>query len=151
MRERIQAWMRSVVDAERYAAFDDLHIDQVDAALVTPEHWLSGAVQVLQVAEGIRENDGFPVTVAVGISLESGPVRTGIGFDSLTEAERHFGSTPPSLYVFKRGEEPWSQGSDCGELGTAYRPDTNPDVQVYYCEWFDKNDSEFRRSLWLAK
>ena len=58
--------------------------------------------------------------------------------------------SPPSLYLFEQGSEPWRSDSDFREVIGDYMPATNLKLRTFFREWFDDNDQTFRRSFWLA-
>lgn len=149
MREIIEKWMRRVVEEQLFSQFPDLHVDQIDPELKVRDRWFPGALRALETAMVVRNDNRWPVTVAVGISLTSGSAPMGVNFGNLNEVEEHFEWTPPSLYMFPLGEEPWKD-EDCTELSSEYRASSVPEMHTYFCEWYDKNDAEFRRSLWLT-
>ena len=150
MKERIADWMQRVVERRSDLEFDDLHIDDVDPSFGPRSMWPSGASQCLQMALLLRNDLGLPFTVAAGMSLRSSPTPAGTDFDTLQEIVAVMDDSPPSLYLFEQGDEPWRSDSDFREVVGDYMPATNFKLRGFFREWFDDNDRAFRRSFWLA-
>lgn len=148
--KRIESWMRDTISSERYKAFDDLHIDQVDQEFQEQAAWLDGSITCLEIALAIRNKERWPFSVAVGLSLVSGNEPIGVSFVDVAELARHLDHSPPSLYIFARNAEPWTTDHDFRQLGAQYLPRSNFPMVTLLREWYDEHDMEYRRSFWLA-
>jgi hypothetical protein len=148
--EAIERWMLTIVDDGGVDRLDDLHIDKIDSVWEHRAHWVDGALEAFRVARVLRDRNGLPFTVALAFSLRSGSRPRGIDFQTRSELEERLDSSPPSLFLFRRGEEPRNQM-------TASNPsrDLNPSifaiqdvgVTCYYLEFLQGDAEEYCRSV----
>jgi hypothetical protein len=103
--------------------------------------------RAVQIGVELRSERKWGVVVAAAVSLLAGPDRAGPHWDLATIETALAGQTP-SLYLFALGSEPWEE-SDCVDLGSLLETEFPVGIRTYLCEWYDENDQEFRRSLWL--
>ena len=85
--------------------YDDLHVDSIDQDWKSKKAWIGGGVWAFQEAIQLRDRLDLPYTVALGFSLcEEGfdwNESAGIG-----QLQSRLDWSPPSLYLFRDGEEP---------------------------------------------
>jgi hypothetical protein len=149
----VAAWMQDCIRAGGIERSDEIHIDRIDEVWREPALWISGSLEILSLAISIRDLAGYRgLLVAVAFSLQSRGQRSGVDFTSLEELEKIFSPTPPSLYMFRRGNEPWTasrMGSalakklDCGLFGL-----TSTASECIYLEF--KESEEYYRSIFLS-
>jgi hypothetical protein len=84
--------------------FDDLHIDEINAAWSPRSQWVSGMAESLFAARRGCSTDAPDKVIAVMFSLGDGPAETPTNLDALAA---QLDWTPPSLYLFEAGKEPW--------------------------------------------
>jgi hypothetical protein len=89
------------------ARFDDLHVDAIDPLWKKPELWTEACRHAFQYGVEVRDRLGLPLTVALGMSLRADSLVM-TGGVRLSELVSLLDSTPPSLYLFFRGQEPGS-------------------------------------------
>ncbi len=147
--ERIRAWMKEVIERRSHQRYDDLHLDRIDPEYARPLTWLTAGAACLDAAISIRDDNRWPFSVALGMSLKAGPERIGRNFNDYQHIVGEFDWTPPSLYVFPKGEHSWLGGPELEELGPEYRAPTAAPNFAFFREWYDANDQEYRRSLWF--
>jgi hypothetical protein len=101
----IEIWMSNVSQDGGIDRYDDLHIDSIDPEWRSREVWINGGLLAFQDAVQIRDRLTLPVTVALGLSLlpDEFVWSETVGFGQLRP---RLDSTPPSLYLFREGEEP---------------------------------------------
>ena len=150
LKERIRSWMIRVVQERTDVSFDDLHIDEIIDRFRDRAAWVDGAVECLQVAALIRNSEQWPFTIAVGFSLRSNPAPSGLGAVRQLELTSEVDDSPPSLYLFEQGNEPWKTDEDFHETPIECSLRVNIQVRTFLREWRDENDGDFRRSFWLA-
>jgi hypothetical protein len=85
----------------------------------------------------------------MGYSLKSASQPQGLRVSALADIVREVDVSPPSLYLFDRGEEPWLSDVDFIAYD-ALLNELGPQIGVYLREWYDDHDDEYRRSFWLA-
>lgn len=150
-RARVEAWVERVVGSRSYRQFEDLHVDAVEAAFEARETWVSAAIALLDVAALQVGRLGAPVTPAVGFSLVSGEFPKGLSIESVDELTQELDDSPPSLYLFDRGAEPWRADDDCIEWGHSLGLVREAGLRYYLRQWIDDQDAEYRRSFWIAQ
>ena len=84
---------------------DDLHVDDIDAGWKDPSSWVSAGLTAYGLALGIRRELGLDVTVALAFSLLDGQDTSEDVFDTQAEFEKQLDWSPPSLYLFKVGDQ----------------------------------------------
>lgn len=158
----IREWMLNVIKNGGIQRFDDIHVDAIDNNWTSPSLWLEGGLEALEAARRLRDFDKLPFTVVLAIPLRSNNTLKGLDFTTREELASRLDFTPPSLYLFVPGEEPWIT------LERAIRVDkthtglvivsTNLDLfrgavcakQTYYTEFrAASTDREYSRSLWI--
>jgi len=145
----VERWMLRVVESGRLSAWDDLHVDQIDLAYSERGGWAAGAIACVQLAVAVATTHGLQVSVAAAFSLESSPSPKGLTFHDLAGAEHEMDWSPPSIYVFARGCEPWETEQGCVRFDQ-FEVGSETPMAGYLCEWFDENDADYRRSLWIV-
>ncbi len=142
--------MREAIQSGSYRSFDDLHVDEIDPVWNDPGTWLQAGIQSLETAALVRDRESWPMTVAVGFSLEPTAEPQGHRLDSWPSVLARVDNSPPSLYLFDRGIEPWTKSSEFSDVSGTVAPPTNFATRVMLREWFEEEDDEYRSSLWLA-
>jgi hypothetical protein len=101
----IEHWMLSVSRDGGVERFDDLHVDSIDSDWKSKGAWIDGGVWAFQEAIQLRDRLDLPFTVALGFSLCAERYvwsdNAGIG-----QLQSQLDWSPPSLYLFRHGEEP---------------------------------------------
>jgi hypothetical protein len=150
--EAIERWMLAIVDDGGVRRFDDLHIDKVEPAWKHRANWVTGGLEAFRVTKILRDRNGLPFTVALAFSLTSGSRPRGIDFQTRKEFEERLDSSPPSLYLFRRGEEPRNQTAP-GNPAENVDPSTfsvqPTDARCYYIEFRQENTEEYCRSVFV--
>lgn len=107
-RRIIEDWMMSSAANGGIDRYDDLHIDQIDARWSDRSTWIDGGIASLQQAIQIREREGLEAVIALVFSLVSSDKVTGIDFATRDDILSRLEWSPPSLYLFRVGLEPWT-------------------------------------------
>jgi hypothetical protein len=108
----------------------DLHIDRVNPAWKQPSMGRAGGAQALEIASRLRETL-FPASrVAVVFSLKASAKPTVPQFRNWEDVEKGLDWSPPSLYLFRTGQEPWrksrSSYASVEEINSAIFADFHP-------------------------
>ncbi len=146
----VQEWLTTVVTPPRSDNIDDLHVDEVSSEYETEAHWLNGALTCLQEALTLRDQQHWPVTIAVGISLTSSEIPQGPTFAKIQDIVMAYDGTPPSLYCFQKGSEPWVTEPGYTELPIAFRAPIADETRSYFYEFYYEDGQEYRRTFWIA-
>ena len=150
--EAIERWMLTIVDDGGVARFDHLHIDKIDPAWKHRPHWIERGLEAFRVAKILRDRNGLPFTVALAFSLTSGNRPCGIDFRTRKELEQRLDSSPPSLYLFHRGEEPRNQmppDNLAQYLNHSMFAIQEAEVGCYYLEFLQQDADEYCRSVFI--
>lgn len=110
--EVIQSWMLSAVRDGGLGRYDDLHVDQIDKNWRPRELWISAACEVLPLAAQLLRRNSVDATLAIVFSLLSTLDRQGVDFTTSLELLSRLDWSPPSLYLFKKGDEPWLRNDE---------------------------------------
>ena len=110
--EVIESWMRMVLETGGTERFDDLHIDQISPNRKHRETWVMGSMEAINVARKVWSRTAPDKVLALMCSLacESNECPP----DSTEELAAQMDWSPPSLYLFEPGSEPWSKSSGVG-------------------------------------
>ena len=151
-RERvIEAWMVSILQDGGIDRCDDLHIDTIDKKWNKREHWLDAGLLAFQLALSLKQKHASDTTLSLAYSLESGEQRRGIDFHSPREVEAQFNWSPPSLYLFHRGAEPWIKDhADILDASKLFGESHSARI-CYYFEFRAEGESEYSRSVFLSE
>lgn len=147
----VEQWLEDAVVHESFRRFDDLHIDEIDSRYDDPSLWMPGILAALDEAVKIRDRRNWPFTVAAGISLKSSAAAQGETIKRPDDLVSQFDETPPSLYVFPRGAEPWNTER---QLYTEISADAvvgDSRGRCYFSEKFDNADNAYRRTIWISR
>jgi hypothetical protein len=145
----IEQWMLTIVSDGGVLRFDDLHIDKIDPGWALRMQWIEGGLEALRIGLVVRDRNQLPFTVGLGFSLEAGSRPIDVDFEVRGDLQEKFDWSPPSLYLFKRGEEPDKQG-----VGVVRHLD--PEVfglevntRFYYLEFKQDGADEYCRSVFI--
>jgi hypothetical protein len=147
---KIQQWMEHVQITGGVERYDDLHIDLIDETWKNREMWISGGITALTLASSIRNAIDSELVVVLGMSLRTDLKNSCIPNTASDLFEQLDQWTPPSLYLFRSGEEPWHHSRcNCrfveGDFG-------HEDQQIngIYLE-FASSHRELRRSFYMIR
>jgi len=149
--ERIGKWLTETIESRGDLRYDDLHIDQVDPEFRKRELWVNGGIDCFRLALNARDVRGAEFTVALAFSLETGEGPLGLNFGDLPSLEAQFDVSPPSLYLFHRGEEPWARpGTGFVEVSIDPFPSIPKAHRVLFTEFVQEESGAYARSIFLA-
>jgi len=150
--EVIEKWMTAIIDDGGIRRFDDLHIDEIDSAWSHRDRWVEGGLESFRCALAVRDQNRLPFAVALAFSLKSGDRPIGVDFQSRPDLQERFDRSPPSLYLFHRGEELRNRmGSNevARDLNPVIFGISEPGISCYYLEFLQKGTDEYCRSVSL--
>jgi len=129
--------------------YDDLHVDRIDSDWTSKQFWFDGGLEAHQTAVCLRASHRLDVVVVLAFSLSESAAYP---FSTRQEVEAAFDWSPPSLYLFRPGEEPWKR------LGHArieqfdprlFSSGTNA-ISAFYAEFRQRDTGELCRSVYVA-
>jgi hypothetical protein len=145
----IRRWMLATVSDGGIERLDDLHVDHIDAGWKDPSTWVSAGLTAYGLALGIRRELGLDFTVALAFSLVDTLDASEDVFDTQAEFEKQLDWSPPSLYLFKVGDQQ--------HLSATVRIDPLPkvlfsqlpeDTKSFLLRWLTEDGSQ-RRSVFV--
>jgi hypothetical protein len=145
----IRRWMLATVSDGGIERLDDLHVDDIDAVWKDPTSWVSAGLTAYGLALGIRRELGLDVTVALAFSLVDAQDTSEDVFDTPAAFEKQLDWSPPSLYLFKVGDQQ--------HLSATVRVDPVPkvllsqlpeDTKSFLLRWLTEEGSQ-RRSVFV--
>jgi hypothetical protein len=154
---RIRSWMLAITKGGGIDRYDELHLDRIETAWRDRQKWTSAGLLAFDLALNIRDQEHLPFSVVLGFSLKSGVQQKSVEFRSLADVENELSETPLSLYLFRPGQEPWTEiGCGRSNQGVSIRK-VNPVVfglplrtkECFYFE-FQSGGNEYSRSILLA-
>jgi len=156
----VAKWMTEIIQDGGIDRYDNLHIDQIEKLWADRKYWLSGAIQAFQIALNQRDRLNVGLVIAVGFSLINSEEPIGLNFTSREEFETQFDSSPPSLYLFYEGQEPWKEKQSATSLEDLLKPkvialnslfaEALSNQKCYYLEFFRPDEAEYRRSMFIT-
>jgi hypothetical protein len=151
MHDRLNHWIAHHASRAASGQLTDIHINELDQTLASQDQWISGIQRLL--AEGSMFThcaSGAECTLAGCISLRSSADRIGINFSDEDDLFYELDLTPPSIYLFLLGNEPWNNHShEFIRIDPTLSLSILSDAVALYLEYKEPTEAEFRRSLWL--
>ena len=149
----IEDWMVTIAGDGGIERYDDLHIDRIDERWAHREQWSQGGLEAFRLALGLRDRHRLALTVALAYSLESGEELLGVNFRTPDEFHAQLDWSPPSLYLFDFGREPWSQsGEEVAkpiDVNILFATSLNAKA-CYYMEFKQPDSIEYSRSVFVT-
>jgi hypothetical protein len=146
----IERWMLATMADGGVDRFDDLHIDRIDPKWREQNAYIESGVEAFRIAIGVRNRKAVPFSVVLAFSLNSDGNVNGMDFRTKEELRAQLGSSPPSLYLFRRGEEPRTQNESAHveslDLAIVGAKDG---VHCYYIEFKQQGTDEYSRSVFV--
>src|SRR5271165_6120593 len=101
----IRWWMLATVSNGGMQRLDDLHVDEIDESWKDPTTWVSAGLIAYGLALRIQRELGLDATVALGFSPVDAQDTSQDMFETQEEFEKQLDWSPPSLYLFKVGDQ----------------------------------------------
>jgi len=105
-RRVIEHWMLAANASGEANRLDDLHLDQIDPSLKARECWVDAGFEAHRAGLELRTAHNLDLVVVLAFSLNAGETYPVSSRGALAEA---LDWSPPSLYLFRHGQEPWRQ------------------------------------------
>ena len=99
---KIREWMLGTISNGGIERLDDLHVDRIDENWKERANWVSASIRAYELAVRLQSILGLRVKVGLAFSLLDGMGQT---FDTEEEFESQLDWSPPSLYLFKAGDQ----------------------------------------------
>jgi len=149
-KKRINTWVDNTVFLKSYKEFDDLHIDEIFTPEPKQQDWFDLSIEAYEYALKLVEESYPNISCGLTFSLKAENTRQGVNFKNIQELTGEFDITPPSLYLFKKGEELWNlPETECISPGNIQFLNN----YIFYYSEFELKDikDEFGRTLWCTK
>lgn len=145
-REIISEWMVAAAQRLKAGQFDDLHVDQIDPAWKEKKAWIEAGFRALSLAESVREKLTPDLRLVLAFSLLEGDQLAPPS--SRRDLYQQMDWSPPSLYLFRSGQEPWT----CMSNGYApkLRASFTKTWECYYLCFHSNDTEELCRSMMMT-
>src|SRR5258708_9584499 len=157
----IESWVLSNLKNHGYDRYEDLHIDNIDPAWKARDFWIEGGLHAFRIAVKVRNQHSPNLSVALAFALTTSKESQALDFRTPEEMKTRLGSSPPSLYLFEKGREPWTKESlrdntlladnivvenlRCEVVGTLDQTNS-----CYYIDFRQTEFDEYSRSVFVA-
>ena len=146
--EVIECWIARITADSGGDQFGDLHIDKICPDWKDRGVWIEGGIEAFHIAVGARNRHNIPFSVCLGFSLCSVKSLTGVNFRTKQELYTQLDWSPPSLYLFRDGDEPHNQSVSARvQVLSPEILGTIDDLRCYYLEFKQQDTDEYFRSV----
>jgi hypothetical protein len=159
----VEKWMLTIVKDGGIGRLDELHIDRIDDSWKTKDLWLAGGLEAYQIAVRLRDKHSLALSVVLAFSLEAGSKAQGVDFGTQAQLVERFDWTPPSLYLFHRGDEVGARVQKLLTEGSSNMQNTKVDdlavekligkalpvKRCYYIESKRRDSDEYSRCVYI--
>ncbi|HEX4019859.1 MAG TPA: hypothetical protein VHX63_01835 [Acidobacteriaceae bacterium] len=148
----VEKWFAETLEGGGLERFDELHISRVDQTWAAKDRWVVAGLEVFQLAATIKSRRRSLVTVVVSFSLLGAEAPLGIDFSSIAEMEAQLTLPPPSLYLFRPGEEPWfGHGAMVAPVDVSRLfMELEATASCFYLEFKPAGEEAFSRTVFIA-
>lgn len=133
--------------------YDELHIDRIDEAWRLQATWIWASLEALDLAASIRDRAGYDLSVVLAFSLRPAIRNMEVDFSTEKQLTERIGHTPPSLYLFPRGKEPWTRPGMGGTITRRIEPGffgaSGKARQGFYMKFKAADHDEYYESLFV--
>lgn len=139
----LQNWINQVISNRLWEKYVDLHIDEVDENFRQKQNWITGSLFLFNCILSLIDKDEYDVFLVIPLSC--GPKDGLISFTKLESLESELDITPPSFYLFPKGEKNYEE-----TIKSAKKLDVsieNTTIDIYYKE--ESENEEYYRALYL--
>jgi len=133
----LKKWINQVISQRLWKNFVDLHIDEVDSEFNNRKKWISGSLFLLKCIISLIDNSKYDVILAIPLSCVANSLR--IDFKDLEKIEDELDLTPPSFYLFPRGESNYDKTISDSEYLRELSKQEN--LAIYYNEKEEENET----------
>jgi hypothetical protein len=151
-KEKIFNWMQNTITEKLYGENYDLHLDVIDHAFKNkPKKWIIGSLKCFEYTIDIRDKYFQSFAIGWAFSLKSKNIPIGINFNTVQELMKQFDYSPPSLYLFQKGKEPWIiDKDDFTIINSDIFSQVNIRYKCLYLEIMSEYDDDYIRSFWMT-
>lgn len=143
---KIREWMLATVSNGGIERLDDLHVDEIDENWKQRTNWIRGSIRAYELAVKLQSSLRLSAKVALAFSLLDGPSHT---FDTEEEFQSQLDWSPPSLYLFKTGDQKHlSSVVQFDPLPKALASRFPPGTKSFLLRWATEDGSQ-RRSVFV--
>ena len=105
----IEDWMLANIKRRGYERFEELHVDRINSDWKAPDSWNEAGFEAFRLALDAKSRLGLDFVLVLTFGLKSGKTPIGRNFRTPAEFQAQLDSTPPALYLFQKGMEPWTE------------------------------------------
>jgi hypothetical protein len=148
-RQVINRWMLEVLVDGGRERLDDLHVDQIDAEWGSRDRWVDAGLEALRMAVELRDAYHLDVAVVLAFSIN---LSATYPFKERRDFEAAVDWSPPSLYLFGPGDEPWLKPgcASIEPLDATAVFGVSERASAYYAQFKSQVSGETCRSIYIA-
>lgn len=139
----LRNWINQVISNKLWQKYADLHIDEVDQVFKQKQNWITGSLFLFDCILSLIDRVNYGVLLIIPLSCVS---KEGlVTFTKLESFESELDITPPSFYLFPKGEKNYEE-----TIKSAKKIDMiieNMNISTYYKE--ENENEEYYRALYL--
>jgi len=139
----LQNWINLVISDKLWQKYVDLHIDEIDQVFKHKQNWITGSLFLLNCMLSLINKAKYDVFLVIPLTCVS---KTGlVTFTNRESLESELDITPPSFYLFPKGEKNYEKTISSAKYLDLISQDMN--IMVYYKE--ENENDEYYRTLYL--
>jgi hypothetical protein len=148
-RQLIDRWMFEASVDDGLERLDDLHLDQIDSEWGSRDQWLDAGLEAFRMAVELRDAHHLDVAVVLGFSLN---LPATYPFKERRDFEAAVDWSPPSLYLFRPGDQPWLKPgyAHIEPLDAQAVFGLSEPASAYYAEFESQASGETCRTIYIA-
>ncbi len=147
MEKKLATWIDR--SAAHPGIASEIHIDEISKKYMRPKTWITGTVDLLREANTELKAEGIKGVIVAAFTLRSFPEYQGANYADRKQLAAQFEMAPPSLYHFLTVRTLLLKKHRCISINVKTFPLPSQSWSLLHCEYKEKTDVEYRRSLWL--
>ncbi len=137
----LQNWIDQVISNKLWKQYVDLHIDEVDQVFKQKQNWIMGSLFLFRCVLSLIDKTKYDVFLAIPLSCV--PKAGLVNFTKLELLESELDITPPSFYIYPKGEKNYEETIKSSE----HLDIIIDNMELYYKE--ENENEEYYRTIYL--
>lgn len=100
-------WVDYSIRNKSWEKHQDLHLDEIDADFIQKEYWLEGSLYAFEIIQSLLKTNIYKCLLVIPLSYSES--ESNINKLSWSYIKTSFDITPPSFYLFPKGEENYEE------------------------------------------
>lgn len=137
----LQNWVNQVINDKLWEKYVDLHINEIDKKFEKKQNWIKGGLFLLNCILSLIDRSRYDVFLVIPLSCTTR--EDSLVFTKLELLEEELDITPPSFYLFPKGERNYLDTIK----NTKYLDFFIKNMDVYYKE--EEENGEVYRTIYI--